>query len=50
MSTAVYIVNSFKTTTTINGALSGTASMSHYKKSKTNLDFTEARESKWQWH
>ena len=24
--------------------------MSRYQKGKTNLDFTEARESEWQWH
>ena len=24
--------------------------MSHYQKGKTNLDFTEARDSEWQWH
>jgi len=30
-----------------NGALSGTT---RYQKSKSNLDFTEARDSEWQWH
>jgi len=24
--------------------------MGQYQKGKTNLDFTEARDSKWQWH
>jgi len=24
--------------------------LSQYKKGKTNLDFTEARDSEWQWH
>jgi len=24
--------------------------VSQYKKDKTNLDFTEARETEWQWH
>jgi len=24
--------------------------VSWYKKGKTNLDFTEARDNKWQWH
>jgi len=24
--------------------------MSRYQKSKTNVDFTEARNSEWQWH
>jgi len=30
--------------------LSGTTRVSRYQKGKTNLDFTEARDSKWQWH
>ena len=33
-----------------NGPLSGTTRVSRYQKGKTNLDFTEARESEWQWH
>jgi len=33
-----------------NGLFSGTTRVSRYKKGKTNLDFTEARDSKWQWH
>jgi len=32
------------------GPLSGTTRVSWYQKGKTNLDFTEARESEWQWH
>ena len=35
---------------TFNGPLSGTTRMSRYQRGKTNLDFTEARESEWQWH
>ena len=35
---------------THNGPLSGTTQVSRYQKGKTNLDFTEARDSKWQWH
>jgi len=35
---------------TFNGPLSGTIQVSRYQKGKTNLDFTEARDSKWQWH
>jgi len=31
-----------------NGPLSGTARVSRYQKGKTNLDFTEARDSEWQ--
>jgi len=30
--------------------LSRTTWLSRYQKGKTNLDFTEARESEWQWH
>jgi len=33
-----------------NGPLSGTTRVSRYQKGKTNLDFTEARDSGWQWH
>jgi len=29
---------------------SGTTRVGRYQKSKTNLDFTEARDSEWQWH
>jgi len=33
-----------------NGPFSGTAQVSCYQKGETNLDFTEARDSEWQWH
>ena len=33
-----------------NGPYSGTTRVSRYQKGKTNLDFTEARDSEWQWH
>jgi len=33
-----------------NGPLSGTTQVSRHQKGKANLDFTEARESEWQWH
>jgi len=33
-----------------NGLFSGTTQVSRYQKGKTNLDFTEARDSQWQWH
>jgi len=33
-----------------NGPFSGTTRVSWYQKAKTNLDFTEARDSEWQWH
>jgi len=29
---------------------SGTTRVSRYQKCKTNVDFTEARDSEWQWH
>jgi len=43
----------YTTTTTlhpINGPFSGTTWVSQYHKGKTNLDFTEARDSEWQWY
>ena len=33
-----------------NGPFSGTTQVSQYQKGKTNLDFTEARDSEWQWY
>ena len=33
-----------------NGLFSRTAWVSRYQKGKTNLDFTGARDSEWQWH
>jgi len=33
-----------------NSSLSETTWVSRYKKDKTDLDFTEARDSEWQWH
>ena len=33
-----------------NDPLSGTTRVSQYQKGKTDLDFTEARDSAWQWH
>jgi len=32
-----------------NGPFSGTTRVSWYQKDRTNLDFTEARDSEWQW-
>jgi len=37
-------------THSFNGPFSGTTRVSRYLKGKTNLDFTEARDSEWQWH
>ena len=33
-----------------NDPLSATTRVCRYQKGKTNLDFTEARDSEWQWH
>jgi len=33
-----------------NGPFSGTTRVSQYQKGETNLDFTKARDSEWQWH
>ena len=33
-----------------NGPFSRTTQVSRYQKGKTNLDFTESRDSEWQWH
>ena len=33
-----------------NGPFSGTTRVSRYQKGRTSLDFTEARDSEWQWH
>ena len=35
---------------TFNGLFSRTTWVSRYQKGKTNLDFTGARDSEWQWH
>jgi len=37
-------------THTFNGPFSATTQVSRYQKGKTNPDFTEARDSEWQWH
>jgi len=37
-------------THTFNDPFSGTTWVSWYQKGKTSLDFTEARDSEWQWH
>jgi len=37
-------------TLAFNGPFSETTRVSRYQKGKTNLDFTEARDSEWQWH
>ena len=45
-----YIKESISYTHPFNGPLSGTTQVSRYQKGKTNLDFTGARDSEWQWH
>jgi len=35
---------------TFNGPFSRTTQVSRYQKGKTDLDFTEARDSEWQWN
>jgi len=48
--TATNICQSFTYNThQFNGPLSGTTRVSRYQKGETNLDFTEARDSEWQW-
>ena len=43
-------VNTHTHTHPFNGCFSGTTRVSRYQKGNTNLDFTEARDSEWQWH
>ena len=50
---AVHLVLKLSDVSTIhthpfNGPLSGTTRVSRYQKGKSNLDFTEARDSEWQ--
>jgi len=40
----------FDYTHPFNGPFSRTTWVSRYQKGKTSLDFTEARDSEWQWH
>ena len=44
------IVMTYTHTHPFNGPFSGTTRVSRYQKGKSNLDFTEARDSGWQWH
>ena len=37
-------------THTFKGPLPSTTKVSRYQKGKTNMDFSEARDSEWQWH
>ena len=49
LSVFLYLSSSIHTCP-FNGPLSGTTRVSRYQKGKTNLDFTESRDSEWQWH
>jgi len=48
----IFICNPYLHTHThpFNSPLYGTTQVSRYQKGKTSLDFTEARDSEWQWH
>jgi len=48
--TNLFIVIIIITTQPFNGLFSRTTWVSRYQKGKTKLDFTEARDSEWQWH
>ena len=59
LSVCLFVCLSFKHITKIrctihthpfNGPLSGTTRVSEYQKGKTNPDFTETKNSEWQWH
>ena len=50
LSRLVYWLSVQEHTHPFNGPLSRTTRVSQYQKGKTNLDFTEARDSEWQWH
>ena len=43
-------VNRYTHAHPFNSPLFGITQVSRYQKGKTNLDFTEARDSDWQWH
>jgi len=44
-----FIMYTHTRTHPFNGPLSGTTRVSQYQNGKTNLDFTETRDSEWQW-
>ena len=45
-----YVYTRFTHTHSFNGPFSGTTRVSQYQEVKTNLDFTEARDSEWKWY
>jgi len=50
LSLHLQLTNTNTHTHPFNGPLSRTIQVSRYQKGQTNLDFTEARDSEWQWH
>ena len=48
--TFILCINTHTHTHLFNGPLSRNTWVSRYQNGKTNLDFTEARDSEWQWH
>jgi len=46
----MYVYYQVITHTPVYGLFSGTTQVSRYQNGKTNLDFTEATDSEWQWH
>ena len=46
----VVAIKAHQHTQKFNCLVSGTSWVSRYQKGKTKLDFTEARDSEWQWH
>jgi len=50
MESIIDYVHTHTHTHPFNDSFSGTTRVSWYQKGKTNLDFTEARDSEWQWH
>ena len=47
---AVVVIHTHTHTHTFNGPFSPTTQVGRYQKGKTNLDFTEARDSEWHWN
>ena len=47
---AIHALHNNKNEHPFNGPFSGTTRVIRYQNGKTNLDFTGARESEWQWH
>jgi len=47
---SLFVINTHTHTQPFNGPFSRTTRVNRYQKGKTNLDFTEARDSEWQWH